>query len=117
MNMKLSVKNGKCIECGSNTNIQLDCGKYACINCLNRIGKETKNVREYIETFADIFNNDFMFHFLELLNVMKFNNITSVDSIVSTLSAIQLHNEYKNGTISAENKKKIEKQLDIFDIL
>ena len=117
MNMRLSVKNGKCIECGSDTNIQLDCGKYACIGCLNRIGEETKNVREYLETFTNIFNNDFMFHVLELLNVMKFNNITSVDSIIKTLSAIQLYNEYKNGTISAENKKKIEKQLDIFDFL
>ena len=117
MNMKLSAKNGKCIECGNDTNIQLDCDKYACINCLNRIGKETKNVREYLETFADTFNNDFMSHFLELLSVMKFNNITSVDSIINTLSAIQLHNEYKNGTISTENKKKIEKQLDIFKLL
>lgn len=70
-----------------------------------------------METFADIFNNDFMFHFLELLSVMKFNNVNSVDSIINTLSAIQLHNEYKNDTISAENKQKIEKQLDIFDFL
>ena len=115
--MKVSVKLGKCIQCGANTNIQLDCGKFACIDCLNELGRETKNVREYLETFADIFNNDFMFHFLELLNVMEFNNMTSVDSIISTHYAIQLHNEYKNGTISAENKKKIEKQLDIFDIL
>ena len=115
--MKLSVKNEKCIECGSDTNIQLDCGKYACIDCLNELGEKTKNVREYLATFADTFNKDFMGHFLELLNVMKSNNITSVDSIIKTLSAIQLYNEYKNGTISAENKKKIEKQLDIFDIL
>ena len=117
MKMRLSAKNGKCIECGSDTNIQLDCGKYACIACLNRIGKETKNVREYLETFADTFNKDFMGHFLELLNVMKSNDIISVDNIINTLSAIQLHNEYKNGTISSEKKKKIEKQLDIFDFL
>ena len=115
--MKVSVKLGDCVQCGASTNIQLDCGKFACIDCLNRIGKETKNVREYLETFADTFNKDFMGHFLELLNVMKSNDIASVDSIINTLSAIQLHNEYKNGTISAENKKKIEKQLDIFDIL
>ena len=115
--MKISKKEGNCIQCGASTNIQLDCGKFACIDCLNELGRETKNIREYLEMFADIFNNDFMFHFLELLNVMKFNNITSVDSIIKTLSAIQLYNEYKNGTISVENKKKIEKQLDIFDIL
>ena len=115
--MKVSVKLGGCIQCGASTNIQLDCGKFACIDCLNKLGRETKNIREYLETFADIFNNDFMFHFLELLNVMKLNNVTSVDSIINTLSAIQLHNEYENGTISAENKKKIKKQLDIFSFL
>lgn len=115
--MKVSIKLGECIQCGASTNIQLDCGKFACINCLNELGRETKNVREYLETFADIFNKDFMGHFLELLNVMKSNDIISVDNIINTLSAIQLHNEYKNGTISAENKKKIEKQLDIFNIL
>ena len=115
--MKVSKKEGNCIQCGTSTNIQLDCGKFACIDCLNELGRETKNIREYLEMFADIFNNDFMFHFLELLNVMKFNNITSVNSIINTLSAIQLYNEYENGTISAENKKKIEKQLDIFNFL
>ena len=115
--MKVSVKLGECIQCGASTNIQLDCGKFTCIDCLNELGRKTKNVREYLETFADIFNKDFMGHFLELLNVMKSNDIISVDNIINTLSAIQLHNEYKNGTISAENKKKIEKQLDIFDIL
>ena len=115
--MKIVTNKGNCIECGAGTNIQLDCGKFACRDCLNKLGRETKNVREYLETFMNIFNNDFMFHFLELLNVMKSNDIISIDNIINTLSAIQIHNEYKNDTISAENKKKIEKQLDIFDIL
>ena len=91
--MRISASKGNCIQCGASTNIQLNCGKFACIDCLNKLRKETKNVREYLETFADTFNNDFMSHFLELLSVMKFNNITSVDGITNTLSAIQLHNE------------------------
>lgn len=115
--MRIVTNKGNCVQCGVSTNIQLDCGKFACIDCLNELGRRTKNIREYLETFADIFNDDFMYHFLELLNVMRFNNITSFDSIINTLSAIQLHNEYKNGTISAKNKKKIEKQLDIFNFL
>ena len=115
--MRIATNKGNCIQCGASTNIQLNCGKFVCIDCLNKLGRETKNVREYLETFADTFNNDFMSHFLELLSVMKFNNITSVDGITNTLSAIQLHNEYKNGTISTENKEKIEKQLDIFKLL
>lgn len=113
----VSAKLGDCIQCGASTNIQLDCGEFVCIDCLNELGRKTKNVREYLETFANTFNKDFMGHFLELLNVMKSNDIISVDNIINTLSAIQLHNEYKNGTISAENKKKIEKQLDIFNLL
>ena len=115
--MRIATNKGNCAQCGASINIQLDCGEFACIDCLNKLGRETKNVREYLETFADTFNNDFMSHFLELLSVMKFNNITSVDGITNTLSAIQLHNQYKNGTISIENKKQIEKQLDIFDFL
>ena len=115
--MRIATNKGNCVQCGASTNIQLDCGKFACIDCLNKLGRETKNVREYLETFADTFNNDFMSHFLELLSVMKFNNITSVDGITNILSAIQLHNEYKNGTISIENNKKIEKKHDIFKIL
>lgn len=115
--MRIATNKGNCVQCGASTNIQLDCGKFACIDCLNKLRRETKNVREYLETFADTFNNDFMSHFLELLSVMKLNNITSVDGIINTLSAIQLYNEYKNGTISIENKKKIEKQLDIFKLL
>lgn len=111
--MRVVTNKGNCIQCGASTNIQLDCGKFACIDCLNELRRETRNVREYLETFTDTFNNDFMAHFLELLNVMKSNNITNVDSIINTLSAIQLCNEYQNGIISAENKKKIEEQLDI----
>ena len=115
--MKIVTNKGNCIQCGASTNIQLDCGKFACIDCLNELGRKTKNVREYLETFADTFNKDFIGHFLELLNVMKSNDIISVNNIINTLFAIQLYNEYKNGTISAENKQKIEKQLDFFDFL
>ena len=115
--MKIVTNKGNCIQGGAGTKIQIDCGKFACIDCLNELGRKTKNVREYLETFANTFNKDFMGHFLELLNVMKSNDIISVNNIINTLSAIQLHNEYKNGTISSENKKKIEKQLDILDFL
>lgn len=119
--MKLSVKNGKCIECGSDTNIQLDCGKYACIDCLNRIGKETKNVREYVENmqfelpwYSTQERCDGLIKFLEAL---KNNGITSIDNAIKTLEAINVYTEYKLGLLDDEKEEKIEKQLDIFNFL
>lgn len=109
--MKIVTNKGNCIQCGASTNIQLDCGKFACIGCLNKLGRETKNVREYLETFADTFNKDFMGHFLELLNVMKSNGITSVDNIINTLSAIQIHNEYKMVQLVQKIRKKLKNNL------
>ena len=47
--MKIATNKGNCIQCGSSTNIQLDCGKFACIGCLNELGRETKNIREYLD--------------------------------------------------------------------
>ena len=115
--MRILKHNGECIQCGSTTNIQLDCGKFACVDCLNQIGQETRNVRGYLTTFAEIFDKEFMYNFFEMLNLMKYNNITSVDNIIKTLSAIQLYDEYQAGTINKENREKMQKQLDIFDFL
>ena len=119
--MKLSVKNEKCIECGSDTNIQLDCGKYACIDCLNRIGEEAKNVREHIEdtSFSRYWYStpekcDGLIYFL---NICKDNNIMSVENIIKTLNAIKIQFEYKMSILDEEKTEKIEKQLDIFNFL
>ena len=121
MNMKLSVKNGKCIECGGDTNIQLDCGKYACIDCLNRIGKETKNVREYIEdtSFSRYWYStpEKCNGLIDFLNMCKDNNIMSVENIINTLNAIKIQFEYKMDILDEEKAEKIKKQLDIFDFL
>lgn len=109
---------GKCISCGNMTNVKLDCGKYACASCLARIGRETNNVRKYLDIMAeDIDMQQFMGRFLEVLCLMKDNNITTIDNIVKTLTAIQYYKEYKDGTINKENKEKIQKQLDIFYFL
>lgn len=115
--MKILKHSGECVQCGNTTNIQLDCGKFACVDCLNQIGQETKNIRNYLMTFAEIFDSEFMYNFYEMLSLMKYNNITNVDNIIKTLSAIQLYNEYQDGTINKKNKEKIQKQLDIFDFL
>lgn len=119
--MRISVKLGDCIQCGASTNIQLDCGKFACIDCLNELGKKTKNVREYLENmqfelpwYSTQERCDGLIKFLE---VLKNNEITSIDNAIKTLEAINIYTEYKLGLLDDEKEEKIEKQLDIFDIL
>lgn len=119
--MKIVNENGQCLECGEDTNIQLDCGKYACLQCLNRLAKETNNVKEYIENLDFSDNCNFILEkcdeLIEFLTVCKDNNINTTDSIINTLNAIKIQFEYKIGTLDKEKLEKIEKQLDIFSFL
>lgn len=119
--MQLVSKTGYCAECGSNTNIQLDCGIYACLNCLNRLGRETQNVREYIEQpkFACFWYStpEKCDGLIGFLSACKDNNIMSVDNIIKTLNAIKIQFQYKNGVLDKKESIKIEKNLDIFKIL
>ena len=119
--MKVSKKEGDCIQCGTSTNIQLDCGKFACIDCLNELGRETKNVREYVENMQFELpwysTQERCNGLIKLLETLKNNEITSIDNAIKTLEAINIYNEYKLGLLDEEKVKFIEKQLDIFDIL
>lgn len=38
--MRIATSKGNCIQCGAGTNIQLNCGKFACIDCLNKLMSE-----------------------------------------------------------------------------
>lgn len=119
--LQIINKIGNCIECGSETNIQLDCGKYACMSCLNIIGKQTKNVREYVENMQSELpwysTQERCNGLIKLLKTLKNNEITSIDNAIKTLEAINIYNEYKLGLLDEEKVEFIEKQLDIFDIL
>ena len=119
--MKVSVKLGECIQCGDITNVQLDNGKYACMSCLNIIGKQTKNVREYVENMQFELpwcsTQERCNGLIKLLETLKNNEITSIDNAIKTLEAINIYNKYKLGLLDEEKVEFIEKQLDIFDIL
>lgn len=42
----------KCCQCNSTKNlVKLKCGKYGCIDCLNEIANEQKEMKEYIEDY------------------------------------------------------------------
>lgn len=118
--LKIVNKNGQCIECGGYTNIQLDCGEYACLNCLNRLGKETQNIRKYIEHPQFCYwrsTSEKCDGLISFLNICKNNNIVSIDSIIKTLNAIKIQFQYRNGVLDEKESTKIEKNLDIFKIL
>ncbi|MCI7555133.1 MAG: hypothetical protein MST00_06850 [Tenericutes bacterium] len=110
--MRIATNKGNCVQCGASTNIQLDCGKFACIDCLNRIGKETKNVREYIEdtSFSRYWYStpEKCDGLIDFLNMCKDNNIMSVKNIINTLNAIKIQFEYKM-SIPDKKAEKIEK--------
>ena len=89
--MKVVEKQGRCIECGQLTKITLDNGKYACGACLNRVGKETRNVREFMAQHNTQYNDVFVENLLSLLKVMKENNIRTTDNIIKTVEAIKYY--------------------------
>lgn len=109
---------GKCIQCGNYTNVQLDCGKYACMSCLHVIGLETKRIRDYLKMMSiDTNLDEFIPKFLEVLAMMKVNNVTTVDNILKTITAIQYYDEYKSGILDPKIAERMQKQLDIFNNL
>lgn len=83
--MKVIEKPGKCIQCESSTNIILDSGVYACIDCLNQVGIETKNIRTWLKDNAD---KEFINKLLELLDILYENNCTHFENIRKTMEAI-----------------------------
>lgn len=89
--MKVVEKQGKCIECGQLTKITLDNGKYACGACLNRVGEETRNVREFMAQHNTQYNDTFVENLLNLLKIMKENNIRTTDNIIKTVEAIKYY--------------------------
>lgn len=84
--MKIIERQGKCIQCGTLTNIALDSGAYACEKCLNQIGKETNNIKQWLEDNVD---NEWIDKFKEFLYVLCENNCTKFDNIFKTLTAIE----------------------------
>lgn len=104
--MRIVRTKGKCLCCEEDTNILLDCGKYACIDCLHHVGRETENIRNFLNVFDDVYTEDFLKKFTWLLNVMKRNNVTKIDNVLKTLEAIKYCNEYEIDIMDEKNKRK-----------
>lgn len=110
--MKISSKSGRCIQCNRQTKIKLDCGAYACLECLNVIGAETNNVRNYVS--SNNFSDKTLNNFISLLNVMKDNNIYSIDNAIKTIEAIKMYDSYINNDIDEKSKESFNEIIDFF---
>lgn len=83
--MELSIRTEQkcCIDCGSTSNlVELEGGKYGCINCLNKIAQEQKELFQYFTI------------------IMKNYGITNPRTQINTLLSIVAQIEIENNLAS-----------------
>lgn len=88
--------NKKCIQCGATDKLlELDNGIFACKKCLDVLGKEQREMQEYIEDYlAENFG------------------INSPETQAKTLEAISISIKYKNGLLGEDEIEKINREKE-----
>ena len=83
-------ENKKCLECGSEDNlIELKNGKYGCMKCLDKLGKEQKQIEkdivEYLKTNYKMDNPLHQANCLQAIShsILYKNNLLSEDKVES----------------------------------
>lgn len=86
----------KCIQCGATDKLlELDNGIFACKKCLDVLGKEQREMQEYIEDYlAENFG------------------INSPETQAKTLEAISISIKYKNGLLGKNEIEKINREKE-----
>lgn len=86
----------KCIQCGATDKLlELDNGIFACKKCLDVLGKEQREMQEYIEDYlAENFG------------------INSPETQAKTLEAISISIKYKNGLLGEDEIEKINREKE-----
>lgn len=91
MKIETKIKEKYCVDCGSTVDlVELESGKYGCMECLNKIGKEQK---EMMHSF---------------ISIMKKYNIYKPETQIKTLLSIVTQIEIQNGLASPILLKQIE---------
>lgn len=81
----------KCIQCGQNEKLyKLDSGEYVCKECLDIIGREQKEMKEYISNYLD-----------------ENWQITNPETQAKVLEALALEIRIENKIIDEEKMKEI----------
>lgn len=88
--------NKKCIQCGATDKLlELDNGIFTCKKCLDVLGKEQREMQEYIEDYlAENFG------------------INSPETQAKTLEAISISIKYKNGLLGEDEVEKINREKE-----
>lgn len=116
--MRVVNKVGKCISCGKETKLILDDKHYVCMDCLDKVGKETNNVKQWIKNNNNLSNiSDFICILKEFLYQCQTNNIDSISNCIKTLDAILIAIQFENNTLPKKDVKYIEKMLKDIDKL
>lgn len=86
----------KCIQCGATDKLlELNNGIFACKKCLDVLGKEQREMQEYIEDYlAENFG------------------INSPETQAKTLEAISISIKYKNGLLGEDEIEKINREKE-----
>ena len=83
----------KCCQCGATTHLfKLECGKFSCLNCLDEIAQEQKEIKEYIEDY-----------------LIENFQISNPNTRAKTLQSIALQILMENNLLSSDLKRKIDK--------
>lgn len=90
------MENKECCQCGAKDKlVKLECGKYGCINCLNVIAQEQKEIRDYI------------------LNYLSENwQILKPEHQANALIAIAMNIRLENNLLDEENKNRLLKMKE-----
>lgn len=88
--------NKKCIQCGATDKLlELDNGIFTCKKCLDALGKEQREMQEYIENYlAENFG------------------INNPGTQAKTLEAISISIKYKNGLLGEDEVEKINREKE-----
>lgn len=116
--MRIVNKVGNCIGCGKETKLILNDKNYVCMSCLDKVGKETNNVKQWIKNNHNLSNiNDFICLLREFLYQCQTNNIDSVSNCIKTLDAISIAIQFENNILPKKDAKYIRKMLKDIDKL
>lgn len=113
--MRRVKEQGKCLQCGSKTNIILDAGEYACKECLNKIREQQNNV---FSAFLKLYDDEeealnFLRNVIILLEIMELNGHEKTRHCIESLKSFDIILKADENLL----QEFIEKNIDLYESL
>ena len=109
-----------CVQCGKETNyFKLSNGKWACKECLDKIGEEQAKLKQEVENnlFDFGFDNyqdvsECLDVFIDILKYAQINTtVETLDHLITSLDAINTNIKLENNLVDEETKEKIMNEI------